>query len=1019
MVSLFSTMSLFWLGVAQAAPFCWVSDTDEDQLVRVDLGANGGLGEEVVVQEYAAGIPYGVLAMDPSTGLLYGADPVTFEVGTIDPETGDFSVVAGPLAATFRDDPAPFESLGGMAFDPVGGLLYACGTAAGPRNPVIVPWNVATNELVDGPSGLGFWEVSGSDDCGGLSVDDSDHLFAMMLDGGSVRLSTYLLSTTAFDGEVSWPAGTGTGRLTMNADGERLVLTNGSPARIDVYDSATVTFTERAALSGSSYSGIACTTTGLDSDGDGVTDGDELTAGSNPYDSDNDGVSDADDLCEGFDDSADANDDGTPDGCDETFDGDEDGLSDLAESLGADGVASTGDETDPADADTDDDGLTDGDELLTYFTNPLLLDTDTDGLTDGLELGVTVAGADTDTGVFVADVDPLSTTDPLSSDTDDDGLLDGAEDANQDGQFTLDLSTAGPDNETDPNNADTDDDGVSDGDEGGASGADFDGDGFADALDADGDDDGLNDREEDETTGTSRDDDDSDDDGVLDGNEFDAGLNPLSTDSDDDGLFDGVELGLVEPEGRDTDGAVFVADADPSSTTDPLNPDTDDDGLLDGDEDLDGDGAYEPDADGTENDETDPTLADSDADGVDDAAEGGAGGPDLDGDGVIDAVDPDGDGDGLDDLLEDTKWSTGRDDADSDDDGVPDGDEVSLYGSTPTLWDTDGDGLSDGQEAGITEPALGTDSSVFVADADPTSTTSLVLADTDADGVPDGVEDSNLDGAFAGDVAGVDEDETDPNLADTDGDGLSDGEEGADTKRDTDGDETIDALDLDSDSDGLSDVDEAADAGLDPFDDDSDDDGILDGNEGPLGLNPTLWDTDADGLSDGLELGISPQGTGTDDAVYVADTDPGTTTDPLNPDSDGDGLLDGDEDVNGDGAFDSDLDGLADDETDPNNPDSDGDGLTDGEEGGPGDLDADGDGTIDALDPDPGSTGTGTGTGMDTGDTGESDDGPDNRGQYVGGACLGCASSGEVTGWWLWSGWLAAFLVRRREGGAA
>ena len=53
-------------------------------------------------------------------------------------------------------------------------------------------------------------------------------------------------------------------------------------------------------------------------------------------------------------------------------------------------------------------------------------------------------------------------------------------------------------------------------------------------------------------------------------------------------------------------------------------------------------------------------------------------------------------------------------------------------------------------------------------------------------------------------------------------------------------------------------------------------------------------------------------------------------------------------DVDGDGVFDGDRPGLADDETDPNSPDTDDDGLTDGDEGR-GDID--GDGTINALDP--------------------------------------------------------------------
>ncbi|HEX5616077.1 MAG TPA: hypothetical protein VFZ83_13065 [Acidimicrobiia bacterium] len=84
--------------------------------------------------------------------------------------------------------------------------------------------------------------------------------------------------------------------------------------------------------------------------------------------------------------------------------------------------------TDPDDADTDDDGLSDGDEVLVYGTDPLDADTDDDGLTDGEE--VLVYG-----------------TDPLDPDTDDDGLLDGIE---------VDFGT-------DPLDPDTDDDGIPDG----------------------------------------------------------------------------------------------------------------------------------------------------------------------------------------------------------------------------------------------------------------------------------------------------------------------------------------------------------------------------------------------------------------------------------------------------------------------------------------------------------------------------------------------------------------------------
>jgi len=84
-----------------------------------------------------------------------------------------------------------------------------------------------------------------------------------------------------------------------------------------------------------------------DSDGDGLTNGEEAELGTDPddVDSDNDGIEDADEVDMG---------------------------------------------TDPTEADTDGDGIEDGDEE-TYGTDPLLADTDTDGLNDMDEI---TAGSD-------------------------------------------------------------------------------------------------------------------------------------------------------------------------------------------------------------------------------------------------------------------------------------------------------------------------------------------------------------------------------------------------------------------------------------------------------------------------------------------------------------------------------------------------------------------------------------------------------------------------------------------------
>ena len=169
-------------------------------------------------------------------------------------------------------------------------------------------------------------------------------------------------------------------------------------------------------------------------------------------------------------------------------------------------------------------------------------------------------------------------------------------------------------------------------------------------------------------------------------------------------------------------------------------------------------------------------------------------------------------------------------------------------------------------------------------------------------------------------------------VGDRDDDGLCDLREG---------EIGTDPEDPDSDGDGLGDAIE--DAGpTDPLDADTDDDGVADGAEVAGGLDPTDPDGDGDGLSDGLERGVSEpvpggtsggsipvayRGTDTDSAAWQPDGDPASVTDPFDPDSDDDGLLDGTEDADRDGVV-----GAS--ETDPFDPDSDDDGLLDGTERG-------------------------------------------------------------------------------------
>ena len=205
--------------------------------------------------------------------------------------------------------------------------------------------------------------------------------------------------------------------------------------------------------------------------------------------------------------------------------------------------------TDPEDDDTDDDGLSDGDEVNTHETDPLDDDTDDDGLIDGDEVDT-------------------HATDPLDDDTDDDGLIDGDE---------VD------DHETDPLDDDSDDDGLSDGDEVDTH--------ETDPNDSDSDDDGLTDGDEVDTHGTDPNDPDTDDGGVSDGDEVADGTDPTAPlddliDSDGDGLTDGEETELgTDPNDPDSDddGLTDGEEVDEHGT-DPNDPDTDGGGLSDGEE---------------------------------------------------------------------------------------------------------------------------------------------------------------------------------------------------------------------------------------------------------------------------------------------------------------------------------------------------------------------------------------------------------------------------------------------------
>ena len=317
---------------------------------------------------------------------------------------------------------------------------------------------------------------------------------------------------------------------------------------------------------------------------------------------------------------------------------------------------------------------------------------------------------------------------------------------------------------------------------------------------------------------------DTDNDGLLDGDEINIGTNPRSNDTDNDGLPDKWEIDFG------TNATLPDADYDYDNDnlsnydeyihgTEPLNNDTDHDGLSDYDE--------------IHTYQTDPTNPDSDNDGMFDGWEIQNGlNPNNSADGEEDY-----DGDGLTNREEFT-YNTNPRDNDTDDDGLPDKWEVQ-YGLDATRpdsnLDSDGDGLTNIEE--------------FSYNTIPTN------PDTDGDGMYDGwevennlnprVDDANLD--YDNDeLTNLEEfiHKTDPWNNDTDSDGMPDGWEVRYNLNPNYNDSNMDA-----DGDGLTNIEEYV-YGTNPVLSDTDGDGVLDGFEIANGLNPLSPDTDGDGYSD-------------------------------------------------------------------------------------------------------------------------------------------------------------------------
>ncbi|MCA1818527.1 MAG: hypothetical protein LC620_00480, partial [Halobacteriales archaeon] len=689
----------------------------------------------------------------------------------------------------------------------------------------------------------------------------------------------------------------------------------------------------------------------MDSEGTGLTGGDGLLDGeevnvwqTNPlsWDSDQDGMADRWETDHHLNpnNAADAIQDGDQDSFDRGSDGTvEQPWANLAEyqysrpiGYNENQQGSWRSGTNPEAADTDGDGGPDGYEVY-YHTDPTLaVDGDSDQDQDGLNFTVEVQ----------------LQTDPDDPDTDHDGLCDGGR-APACRLPGLAASGAYQPGERDYGTiawmTDSDHDGLPDLREvrlwdpaGQGAANDTDADGMNGLMDADNDGDGLTDYQEVVVAHTDPGLTDTDHDGVVDSREdalcvscqlYTSYMDPLKPDTDGDSLLDGAELQahtLTNSKDSDHDGLEDGVEVGVYHT-DPRRADTDLDGANDalevqvGTNPLQDDMRVDADHDGLTNWEElvkvqqvfgtalKPLIADSDGDGAGDGWEFQiyqTAYPIVRGD--FDPTLPTGSRDtDLDGLTNAQEYVQGTDplmrSSDAPWDDLSDNLELNTYKTDPFKWDSDGDGLSDSYAGTTMFGALPGElqywNSRFGASAVWTdydhdlSTNNLLDQDADNDTLDDGFEFThNLN----------------PARADTDGDGLTDAQEitvfrGRFNPRlyDTDRDGYNDMQELafddptaDPDHDNLNNADEAA-YGTDSSNPDSDCDGVQDGPE--VNYWDDTWNTggnrlrnpdvDGDGLKDGLEIGWI----GTKREVLYH-------TDPASSDTDGDSLLDNDEDRN-------------------------------------------------------------------------------------------------------------------------
>jgi len=451
----------------------------------------------------------------------------------------------------------------------------------------------------------------------------------------------------------------------------------------------------------------------LDDDGDGASDLDEVTNGTEPLNPDTDG----DGFCDGINAVAGvcfSGPDPYPNDPNMPLDTDGDGLPD-------DDSAWTGPPY--ADDDDDNDGFPDVSEDAcgsdSLDANSIPNDMDGDTICDGDDDDKDGDGIDNVNETGALGVPPGSS--PINPDTDGDGICDGPESP------VTSNCTAGPDMfPLDP-----------------SAWEDTDGDGYPNEL-----------FPPSNSTPPLEEDLDDDNDGWTDIDEVNCGTDPVNVtdipvDLNGDGICDVLDLDWDDdgiPNANETDTGIYN---DPSDMgTDPWNPDTDGDGFCDGPLavfnetvtvciggpdpfPLDPTMPFDTDGDGLPNDLPDDYVGnlaedlDDDGDGFSDVSElncdsdplDASSTPtnDLDGDGICDAQDDDVDGDGLSNATEQDTTSTSQfNNADTDGDGICDGPLApampvgvctagpDAFPNDPAAWiDTDGDGRPDEIVPGI------------------------------------------------------------------------------------------------------------------------------------------------------------------------------------------------------------------------------------------------------------------------------------------------------------------------------